>query len=178
MKTLEFIYQDTEIHFLVNNNDKNVMINATEMAKAFEKRTDNFLRGDHAKAFIEALKLPHNRGSLSDENIIQFRGRSGLYFHRALALKFAAWLDPHFEVWVFRTIETLVFGNYKKHWDAHMEEETAKNEMEKHKAEMLKAPSKENVQAYFLAESKARIAKSAKASAMRNQLKLFSGSAL
>ena len=35
MNTLQFNYNNNEIHFLVNPTDKNVMINATEMAKVF-----------------------------------------------------------------------------------------------------------------------------------------------
>lgn len=42
MKTLEFIYQDTQIHFAINPLDKDVMINATEMANAYNKRLDVF----------------------------------------------------------------------------------------------------------------------------------------
>lgn len=53
MKTLEFFYQETEIHFLVNPNQKNVMVNATEMAKMFNKRMDHFLKADHAQKFIK-----------------------------------------------------------------------------------------------------------------------------
>ena len=30
--------------------------------------------------------------------------------HRVLAIKFAAWLDPDFEVWIYSTIEELMFG--------------------------------------------------------------------
>lgn len=56
MRTLEFIYQETEIHFLVNPMDKNVMVNATEMAKLFGKETRVFLKSDHAKAFIKAAE--------------------------------------------------------------------------------------------------------------------------
>ena len=41
MKALEFIYQDVEIHFLLGN-DKDVMVNATEMAKAFGKEHLDF----------------------------------------------------------------------------------------------------------------------------------------
>ena len=47
-KALEFIYQDTQIHFLLGN-EKNVMVNATEMAKAFGKEIDNFLRLESTK---------------------------------------------------------------------------------------------------------------------------------
>lgn len=32
--------------------------------------------------------------------------------HRVLALKFAAWLSPEFELWVFSTIEKILFGNH------------------------------------------------------------------
>lgn len=34
--------------------------------------------------------------------------------HRVLALKFAAWLNPSFELWIYRTIEYLMFGSLKK----------------------------------------------------------------
>jgi hypothetical protein len=34
--------------------------------------------------------------------------------HRVLALKFAAWLNPYFEVWVYSTIENLLFGRHVK----------------------------------------------------------------
>ena len=98
MKSLEFIYQENEIHFLLNPTDQNVMVNATEMAKIFNKRMDLFMKAAHTKRFIEVLKLPPNGGSL-DQNVVQFRGRNGIYFHRILALKFAAWLDPEFEIW-------------------------------------------------------------------------------
>ena len=61
-KTLEFIYQDTQIHFLVNPLDKNVMINATEMAKVFNKDVLDFMKNDSTKNFIsEALKTENSR---------------------------------------------------------------------------------------------------------------------
>lgn len=31
--------------------------------------------------------------------------------HRILALKFAAWLDPEFELWVYQTIDDIIFGS-------------------------------------------------------------------
>ncbi|MGB8705198.1 MAG: KilA-N domain-containing protein, partial [Gillisia sp.] len=101
MKSLEFIFQDTQIHFLLQNEGE-VMVNATEMAKVFQKRIDVFLKSDHAKAFIKVLQFPPN-GVNSEEipmdKIIQTRGHMGTFFNRLLALKFAAWLDPEFEVW-------------------------------------------------------------------------------
>ena len=34
--------------------------------------------------------------------------------HRILALKFAAWLSPEFELWVYSTIEGILFGKHKE----------------------------------------------------------------
>lgn len=111
-KAVEFIYQDTKIHFLMGG-DENVMINATEMAKAFGRRTKDFLKTDHASAFIKVLERALN-GAHSPEEIINNRGHMGIYFHRVLALKFAAWLDPEFELWVYSKIDELLFGHYKE----------------------------------------------------------------
>lgn len=54
MKILEFIYKEKSISF-DSVSDEIVMVNATEMSKAFEKRIDNFLRLDSTNEFIEAL---------------------------------------------------------------------------------------------------------------------------
>lgn len=45
--------------------------------------------------------------------MIDYKGRNGTYFHRVLALKFAAWLDPMFEVWIYSKIEEVLFGKAK-----------------------------------------------------------------
>lgn len=130
MKATQFIYQDTEIHFALSNN-KNVMVNATEMAKAFNKRLDHFLRSDHAKAFIETLlstPFGGNKNCLPLEKIVNGNKKGGTYMHRILALKFAAWLSPEFELWVFSTIDEILFGDYLKHQEAV--EQTIKAERE------------------------------------------------
>ena len=172
MKTLEFFYQETLIHFLVNPLDKNVMVNATEMAKLFDRRTKDFLKTDHAKAFIEVAERALN-GAHSDSKLIDNRGHMGIYFNKRLALKFAAWLSPEFEYWVYSTIDEIVFGNYQKHWEAHAIQEQAKMEMERLKTEMLTRPTIETNRAYFEALERKNNAKSEKTKAIRNQLKLF-----
>lgn len=40
------------------------------------------------------------------------RQKSGTWMHRILALKFAAWLNPDFEIWVYSTIERILFGKH------------------------------------------------------------------
>jgi hypothetical protein len=171
MKTLEFIYQETQIHFLVNPTDANVMVNATEMAKLFDKKTKYFLKTEHAKAFIEIAKRAPNGAQ-----IIEDRGRNGIYFDRRLALKFAAWLSPEFEFWIYSKIEEITFGNYKKHWEAHARQEEAKQKMEIIKVQIIENPTSEMVIEYFERESQFKQAKNAKTKAIQNQLKLFGSS--
>lgn len=188
MKTLQFIYEDTEIHFLINPLDNNVMINATEMAKLFDKRIDVFLKAEHTKRFIECLEKSINEftpnggnsdnqfppyGGNSEVKIIETRGQSGTFMHEVLALKFAAWLDVEFEMWVYKTIQELLFGHYKKHWQAHAIQEQAKIEKEKIKQIILTNPTPELVAQYFEEENKEKNAGKDKTKAIKNQIKLF-----
>jgi len=172
MKTLEFMYQETQISFLVNGTDQNVMVNATEMAKLFGKRIDNFLKADHTKRFIKSLETspntPPNGGVLT-----QWKGRNGMYFDRRLALKFAAWLDSDLEVWIFSTMDEIIFGSYKKHWDAHARQEAAAQEMATLKNELITNGGTDAAVAYFEAERNHKNAGKAKTKAIRQQLSLF-----
>lgn len=172
MKTLEYIYRDSQIHFLVNPLDKNVMINATEMAQMFGKRVNHFTRSSHAKSFINILEKEIIR-TPNGGRIIDNRGRNGIYFNRLLALKFAAWLNPEFEFWVFSKIEEISFGNYKKHWDAHVKQEQAREKMQMLKSQLLDDPNKEVAEEYFEAEQDFALAKNAKTAAIKSQSKLF-----
>ena len=192
MKTLDFFYQETQIHFSLQN-EGNVMVNATEMAKLFNKRLDHFLKADHTKAFMKALeftpngvnsdneqtpnggrsenKLPDISGSL-DKTIIDSRGHMGTYFERRLALKFAAWLSPKFEVWVFSTLDNILFGNYKKHWEAHQEQLKAQDDKDLLKLQLLSDPTPQIAMQYFEAEAKIKACKNKKQKAIKDQYKL------
>jgi hypothetical protein len=170
-KTLEFIYQETKIHFLINPSDNNVMVNATEMAKMFGKRTDHYLQNETTKQFIEALKVPDISGTLTTE-IVENRGRNGIYFCELLAIDFATWLDVNFKVWVYQRIQEAIFGNYKKHWEAHVVQEDARKQMERLKKELLLEPTQEAVINYFEQECIFMSAKNAKRAAIANQMKM------
>lgn len=124
---LEFYFNKQVIEFDITGQE--VMINATEMGKVFGKEPYAFLRMQETKRFIEELKsaIPAfrtdgatelNAGNevLSDDLVLRtVRGKANdggsTWMHRQLALKFAAWLDPKFEVWVFQTIDRLIFEN-------------------------------------------------------------------
>jgi len=132
-KAVEFIYQDTEIHFLLGN-EKNVMVNATEMAKAFDKKITHFLENDSTKKFIEVCLKSRNSDFLnikSVDDLYSSKQKTGTYFHRILALKLASWLDPEFELWVYSKIEEVLFGKAKEVGNKISEAELEKEKIKK-----------------------------------------------
>ncbi len=106
---LEFNGQQVEFDL----SSANIMVNATEMAKIYNARMSDFFANESTKRFIEAcLNNGNSRylGLVKEENLYVSKQRSGTWMHRVLALKFAAWLDPAFELWVYITIDQLMFG--------------------------------------------------------------------
>lgn len=104
---------DSLVYELVNGD---MMINATQMAKKFGKRTRDFLKIKETKEYMNALS-----SSLSTEatipvsaHIVQVRrgnfteDEQGTWMHRKLAIRFAQWLDPYFAVAVDTVIEQLL----------------------------------------------------------------------
>lgn len=115
MEIVKFIYQDQEVDFLPAGNE-NVMVNATQMAKIFGKLTKDFIRNDDTQNFIKECLKKENSPFLnvkSEDELISSKQKSGTWMHRILALKFAAWLDPKFELWVFATIDKIILGHFK-----------------------------------------------------------------
>lgn len=143
-KATEFIYQDTIIHFALSTN-KNVMVNATEMAKAFNRRTKDFLKTESTKKYIKFREQALN-GAHSKTKIIDNRGHMGIYFDRKLAIKFAMWLDVAFENWVIDTIDEIMFGEYRIHEQAMQETIKAEKEIEKLQVELAQNPAFQRIQ--------------------------------
>lgn len=115
MEIMKFKFNESEIDFQPSTH--NVMVNATQMAKIFGKEVFDFMKNDSTKSFIsEALKTDNSRflGIENESDLIDSKQKSGTWMHRVLALKFAAWLDPAFELWVYTTIDFILFGQYKK----------------------------------------------------------------
>lgn len=158
--------------------DKNVMVNATEMAKIFDKRVANFLRLDETKTFIEFQVKKNYIGSdvsrYIENNIYYSNNKAGTFMCRKLALKFAAWLDVEFEDWVFDTIDKIVFGNYKEHWDAHVWQEKQIEKKDELEAEfLLSGCPPEKFKEYMDTIANIRTAGNLKKRAIKNQYKLF-----
>lgn len=114
METKICVFNENPITFALDK-DNGMMVNATEMAKAFNRDLYQFTKSEDTKRFIEACHKPANAGLLgivNESDLIISRQKSGTYMHRVLAIKFAAWLSPDFEVWVYSTIERILFGKH------------------------------------------------------------------
>ncbi|MFA5296598.1 MAG: KilA-N domain-containing protein [Lutibacter sp.] len=136
---VEFLYQETQIHFLVNPNEKDVMINATEMAKLFEKRTGDYLANQTTKTLINELELTLISVN-SNVKIIENRGQLGMYFCPILAIDFATWLDVKFKIWVYETIISIMFSKTKSVENAV----SLKQQQEAKKIALVEKATKEN----------------------------------
>lgn len=217
MNVLHYIYNGKTIDFSLA--DSNIMINATQMANAFDKRVDVFLKTDHAQSYIKALEkvynspnfniklkdnlppnggslgqnegqntpnLPPNGGSLEQKegqntpNLPPFGGRSeskiiktingkATWMHRLLALKFAAWLDVEFEIWIYTTIDRLLLGHFRELKEATTEKLLAQQALEDKRKELLRKHP--NDFAEFLAiENKLNLSNKRRARALKESL--------
>ena len=107
-------FEKNPVTFLLSK-ENGVMVNATEMAKIFGKEVARFMENDSTKNFINSCLKTRNSSFLNVKNVEDLytsKQKSGTFMHRILALKFAAWLDPDFEVWVYSTIEEILFGKH------------------------------------------------------------------
>jgi len=88
-------------------------VNATQMAQAFGKRTNDFLRQASAFEFVAALKedLSKTGFPVLEVCTVHHGGIApGTWMHPDLALEFARWLSPEFAIWTNRVIRKVLSG--------------------------------------------------------------------
>lgn len=100
-------YKGSKISFA---NGKNVMVNATEMAKSFGKYPKDFLVNKQTKEFLSSLSAV--RGISPTELVKVVQGgdpqMQGTWMHEDVALEFARWLSPAFAIWCNDRIKELL----------------------------------------------------------------------
>lgn len=100
-----YSYKGSEISFM---NSDNVMVNATQMAKPFDKRPIDYLRLPSTNELINAIV----RKSHIAENQLVITERGGLnpgtWLHEDIALDFAQWLSVDFLLWCNDRIKELL----------------------------------------------------------------------
>ena len=97
-------YKGSQISFI---SGENVMINATQMAKPFEKSPKDFLKTEQTKRFIAALSEVKK---ILSSNLVRvvYGDNGGTWMHEDVALEFARWLSPAFAIWCNDKIKELL----------------------------------------------------------------------
>lgn len=137
---LKYEYNEQTVEFDVSPDT--LMVNATEMGKIFDKNVKDFLRNETTKAFLKECLKKENSPFLNIETVEDLftsKQKSGTWMHRILALKFAAWLSPSFELWVYRTIDQILFGEFYR-----LKQELTQSLIRKSRIEELKEELTEN----------------------------------
>jgi hypothetical protein len=102
---INFDYEGNPIGFTM---DGVVMVNATEMAKPFDKRPVDWLKNQSTVEFLNELSVV--RILTTEELIIVKQGGAvqGTWMHEDVALEFARWLAPRFAIWCNDRIKELL----------------------------------------------------------------------
>ena len=106
-ETSIFSYNGSSISFF---NGKNVMVNATEMARVFGKRPVDYLRLPSTSELIKAIV---RKSHISENQLVTTQQGStinggGTWMHEDVALDFAQWLSVDFKLWCNDRIKELL----------------------------------------------------------------------
>nr|DAI10581.1 MAG TPA: KilA protein [Caudoviricetes sp.] len=100
-----FEYNGNNISF---GKEGNVMVNATEMAKPFGKRCNDFLSTKQTNELIDSLSAKTGIPATGLVTVNQGGNNQGTWMHEDLALIFAQWLSPDFYLWCNDRIKELL----------------------------------------------------------------------
>ncbi|MBR3830973.1 MAG: KilA-N domain-containing protein [Muribaculaceae bacterium] len=103
--TIQYSYNGQAISFAQGNN---VMINATQMAKPFEKNPKDFLKTQQTKEFLTELSVVRNLTTDNLVKVVQGGNTQGTWMHEDVAIEFARWLSPCFAIWCNDRIKELM----------------------------------------------------------------------
>lgn len=85
-----------------------VMVNATEMAKPFGKRCNDFLSTKQTNELINSLSAKTGIPATGLVTVNQGGNNQGTWLHEDLALIFSQWLSPDFYLWCNDRIKELL----------------------------------------------------------------------
>lgn len=98
-------YKGSQISFM---SGENVMVNATQMAKPFEKRPIDWLQNQSSIEYLNELSKVR-KSTLADlVQVTKGGNNSGTWMHEDVALIFAQWLSADFYLWCNDRIKELL----------------------------------------------------------------------
>lgn len=100
-----FQYNGSPITF---NSGDSVMVNATEMAKYFNKRPIDWLQNRQTEEYLNELSKVR-KSTLADlVQVTRGGDNPGTWMHEDVAMEFARWLSPAFAIWCNDRIKELL----------------------------------------------------------------------
>lgn len=103
--TFTYSYKGSEIAFI---SGQRVMVNATQMAKSFDKRPTDWLKNQSSIEFLNELSKVR-KSTLADlVQVTRGGNNSGTWMNEDAALEFARWLSPAFAIWCNDRIKELL----------------------------------------------------------------------
>lgn len=105
MNIVNYNYNGTEISFMPGDD---VMVNATQMAKPFGKRTNDWLILKQTNELIVSLSAKTGIPATGLVTVNQGGNNQGTWLYEDLALIFAQWLSPKFYLWCNDRIKELL----------------------------------------------------------------------
>lgn len=100
---------DSEGRYCLNDLHKAAL--ASGSAKEHHKPSE-FLRSESVKSFVKAVDL--EAGNTVSINTVKGRGKTGTYAVELVAMRYAGWVDPSFEVKVYQAFQALAKGEIEK----------------------------------------------------------------
>ncbi|SFG87420.1 KilA-N domain-containing protein [Pontibacter chinhatensis] len=101
-----------EIPFCLVEED---MVEADFMESRFKhKKIRDFIKKEHVKEFMHELSSEILGPALVKRH---WGPDSETWMHKILALKYAAWLNPSFELWVYKQVEKLLSAEHNLKWE-------------------------------------------------------------
>ena len=92
------------------------MVSATQMAKVFGKRPNDWLNLQSTKEFLNELTNTRKNGNADYQAVITIKGgvnpsMGGTWLSEDAAIEFARWLSPKFAIWCNDRIKELMNGS-------------------------------------------------------------------
>lgn len=102
-----FVYEGNSVSFKMI--DQEVFINATEMAKCFGKRPNDWLKLPSTRSFLEALSCGRKSPTSEIQTVMgSSETGGGTWLQEIAAIEFARWLNPMFSIWCNTHIRDLM----------------------------------------------------------------------
>jgi ribosomal protein L7/L12 len=109
MQIIERKFNKIDVLFL---QEKDIYLNATEIAKYFKKQPAHWLRNSETQKYISTLSkilnLEYSQLVLVKKGNFSNGREQGTWIHKKLVILFARWLSPEFAVWCDGVIEEII----------------------------------------------------------------------